>query len=190
MNRVTMTVPHSLFAFALLRHNDEAAKNKARAAGYDLIEYIHDENTYLIGVNKAVDVERFNKWLAGVSKTSLIDVTDFHRKLYLHPNAYYNTSEGMDLDDHLTFIGTVLGNNIQVVSAERGINGFGHLALKDDRLWYVNFMPNFGNEGTGELVFTQFEGTFHEIPNGFMTGKPVAMQFKVTYNLKGRIAEN
>ncbi|QEM42077.1 hypothetical protein [Pseudomonas phage vB_PaeM_PS119XW] len=179
-----------LHAMAFLRVNYHGwIIQRNRAAGYDLINIVYDDTAILVGTDDPKRIGSFNKWMSGVEKGYLEPVNATIRKMYLSPEALVmnGDSEGMDLNDHLGFIGDVLGKNIQVIKDARRENSFGHYVLKDDKLWYVHYMPSIYKVNTGEMLFTCFEGEYKSIPEYPQTYAPVRMQFKVEYNLSGRV---
>lgn len=96
------------------------------------------------------------------------------------------------LDECMVFIGDVLGKNLLIAVDNRGSNSFGHLVLKEDRLWYIQYAPDVLDANKGTAKFRRFYGVYKEIPDNvnWHYNSDIDMSFHIEYNLTGDIRNN
>ncbi|AEH03758.1 hypothetical protein AVT69_gp333 [Pseudomonas phage PhiPA3] len=103
-------------------------------------------------------------WVAEVMKPSFLDSSE--------------------VDEYARFIADVLSKNTRALLELRNNNSFGHYVIAEDHLWYVQFNPH---GETGKMHFRRYIGRRTSIPEYAPIWSDVDMEFKVDYNLKGRL---
>lgn len=90
------------------------------------------------------------------------------------------------VNEHIAFIGNVLGKNLQVVVDKYNSGGFGEIVKDtDDYYWYVMFNADAGE---GSIKLTRLVKNFDPVKDS-VTKDSISMEFSIEFNMAGSLTK-
>lgn len=132
----------------------------------------------------------FTEWKEQRVNNLSLDITSTENRVIKHLCSSLSTVQSKEIcetvNEHIAFIGNVLGKNLQVVVNKYNKGGFCEMVKDaDDYYWYVTFCAY---EGEGNIKLTRMINNFDPVKDS-VTKDNTSMEFSIEFNMAGSLTK-